>query len=118
MTVVESSMNSVSVVAPLAPRLDAAGCGEFRGRMEEVLARGQRYVVCDLSAVTFIDSTGLAVILGAVRALSGRGRLACSGLTLQPRKLLEVTKLDRGLVDIFETVEDAVRHLGAENGRS
>lgn len=117
MTVVESAMNGVSVVASLSSRLDAAGCGEFRRRVEEVLGRGQARVVLDLSAVTFIDSTGLSIIIGAVRSLTGTGRLACAGLGRQPRALFEVTKLDRGLVDLFETVEEAVDALGAEGGR-
>jgi len=117
MTVVESTMNGVSVVAPLSSRLDAAGCGEFRLRVEDVLRRGQRRVVLDLSAVTFIDSTGLSVIIGAVRSLSEDGRLACAGLGRQPRALFQVTKLDRGLVDLFETVEQAVDALGAGGGQ-
>lgn len=111
MNVLESVMNGVTVLAPLGARLDAAGCGAFRDRLERALSRGQRFVVCDLSAVSFMDSTGLAVLLGALRALSGKGRLACSGVLPQVRRLFEVVKLDRGLLGLYPTVDDAVEAL-------
>ena len=117
MTVVESTMNGVTVLAPLGVRLDAAGCGEFRRRLEEALERGQTLVVCDLSAVSFMDSTGLGVLLWALRSLAGRGGLACSGAAPAVRRLFEVTRLDQGLMGIHDTVEGAVAALAGSGGR-
>jgi len=117
MTVVETMIRGVAVLAPLGARLDAAGCGPFRRRMEQILLRGQTLVVCDLTAVTFMDSTGLAVLLLAVRALGTTGRLACVGVSPQVGKLFEITRLDQGLVGIHATVEEAVDAL-AGGGQS
>lgn len=117
MTVVESTINGVTVLAPLGGRLDAAGCGEFRRRLEEILERGQTLVVCDLSSVPFMDSTGLGVLLGALRSLAGRGRLACSGAVPAVRKLFEITRLDQGLMGVYDTVEGAVEALSGIDSR-
>jgi len=116
MIVVESVMRGVAVLAPLGARLDAASRGEFQDRLEAVLARGQRLVVCDLSQVRFMDSTGLAVILKALRMLSGQGSLACAGLTPQVAQLFRVTRLDRGLIPLFADVEEAVEALADSGG--
>ena len=113
MNVMESRIGPVTVVAPLVRRLDAAGCAEFRASMEDVLARGQTLVVVDLSAVGFMDSTGLAVLLRALRALAGRGRLACAGAGEGLRRLFEVTRLDKGLLDIHPDADTAAKALAA-----
>jgi anti-sigma B factor antagonist len=117
MTVVESVMGKVTVLAPLGERLDAAGCGEFRSRLEQVVARGQRFIALDLGAVRFMDSTGLAVILSALRNVAGQGRIACAGAGVQVRKLFEVTKLDRGLLSLHSTVDQAVDALARSQAR-
>ncbi|GFK94153.1 Anti-sigma-B factor antagonist [Fundidesulfovibrio magnetotacticus] len=111
MNVMENMFGPVAVVTPLNPRLDAASCAAFRDRLEQVLDRGHELVVVDLSAVEFMDSTGLSAILRALRALAGRGRLACAGVRAGVRKLLEVTKLDQGLLDIHPDAETAARAL-------
>jgi len=116
MTVVESVISGVTVLAPLGARLDAAGCGEFRRRLEQVLARGQKLVVLDLGAVAFMDSTGLAVILAALRTVAGAGRIACAGVSPQVAKLFKVTKLDKGLLGLHATVDQAVDALGRMQG--
>jgi anti-sigma B factor antagonist len=113
MKVVESTIRGVSVLAPMTARLDAGSCTEFHDRLREILARGQRLVVCDLSAVTFMDSTGLSVLLGAIKELSGDGALACAGMSPAVRRLFQVTRLDSGLVKIHDSVEKAVESLAA-----
>lgn len=117
MTVVESVINGVTVLAPLGIRLDAGGCGEFRRRLEQVVARGQKFIALDLGAVRFMDSTGLAVILSALQGLAGEGRIACAGAGAQVRKLFEVTRLDQGLVSLHSSVDQAVDSLARTQGR-
>jgi anti-sigma B factor antagonist len=114
MTVVETMIRGVAVLAPLGARLDAGGCVELRRRMDDLLSRGQTLVVCDLSRVEFMDSTGLAVLLSAVKFLAGKGRLACAGITPQVRKLFSIVRLDQGLIAIHDTVEMAVAALAGQ----
>lgn len=113
MKVVESTINGVSVLAPLGARLDASASIEFRERLRDVLDGGRRLVVCDLSSVSFMDSTGLSVLLTALKELSDSGVLACAGMSPAVRRLFQVTKLDRGLVALFDSVDQAVEALAA-----
>ena len=53
-------------------------------------------VVLDVSELEFIDSTGLGVVLGAMRRLrEGGGSLAIAGATGIVRRVLEITDLDK-----------------------
>jgi anti-sigma B factor antagonist len=77
-------------------------------RLVEVLKDGSSSIVLDLSAVTFLDSTGLGVLItGLKRCRSAEGDLVL--VTAQPNvlKVLEIT----GLNDVFQvhdSVEDAL----------
>lgn len=54
--------------------LDMASAEQFRERLSETMAAGGfRYLWLDLSAVSFIDSSGLGVILGRFRQLQPIG---------------------------------------------
>ncbi|MDO4732165.1 MAG: anti-sigma factor antagonist [Bacillota bacterium] len=54
--------------------LDMAVADDFRKRLTEAMQFfGCRYLWCDFSAVTFIDSSGLGVLLGRYRELAPLG---------------------------------------------
>lgn len=54
--------------------LDMASSEQFREALSQALAAGgYRYLWLDMSAVTFIDSSGLGVILGRFRQLQPLG---------------------------------------------
>ncbi|MFN5744483.1 MAG: STAS domain-containing protein [Methylococcaceae bacterium] len=89
-------------------RLDAHNSGEFRDKILALLDGGGKHVIVDLSAVSFIDSSGLGALLsGYKNATLGSGSfvLAC----LQPRvmSMFELTRLHR-VFEIFPTVDDAL----------
>jgi len=58
--------SGLAIVA-LAGRLDAVVAPELRRRLEETDVTGCATTVVDLSAVTFVDSAGLAVLVGLRR---------------------------------------------------
>jgi len=65
-------------------------------RVAEARAAGARQVMLDLSAVTFMDSSGLGVLVNQLkefRALGGD--LTLRAPSPQTRKVLEITGLDR-----------------------
>jgi anti-anti-sigma factor len=75
--------------------LDMATTAALRGRILTILANATTPVIVDLSAVSFCDASGLALLVGARR----RARLHGLTLTLAaPRphvtKLLRITGLD------------------------
>jgi anti-anti-sigma factor len=92
--------------------LDLAVAGE----LDEVLAKAaeqcQRILVC-LERCTFIDSSGIAVILRAHNRMQEEGnRLLAYGPTDQVLRVLSMTGLTaNGLV--FDSAEEALAALGA-----
>ena len=89
--------------------IDVAAAPDLRARLTELIESGSTRIVLDLDDVDFIDSTGLGVLVGAIRrarAAEGDLRLVCTNSRLL--KVLDVTGLD----DVFpvrDSVEEAVR---------
>ena len=88
--------------------MDLATSPRVRTAVQQVLATGARSLVLDLGAVDFIDSTGLGVVLGAVR----RVRAADGEIQLvvrQPATLrtFQLTGLDQ-VLPIVSSIDDAL----------
>jgi anti-sigma B factor antagonist len=67
-------------------------------RLRSVLDQGHSSLVIDLAGVTFLDSTGLSVLIGGLRRCQdGRGELRLLSPRANVRKVLEVT----GLIGTF-----------------
>jgi anti-sigma B factor antagonist len=62
------------VVKPAAPRVDIEVAGQFREALLQLIEQGHRSLVVDMSAVSFIDSSGLGALLSALKALKTRER--------------------------------------------
>ena len=63
-----------------------------------------RVCILDFQEVTFMDSSGIAVVINALRAMSRiGGELILSDLAEQPRKIFSMSGMDK-LVMIKETV--------------
>jgi anti-sigma B factor antagonist len=79
--------------------LDLASAGVLSETLERELSEDGR-VLLDLSAVTFIDSTGLAAIVNAARGANGQLELSVD-LRPQARRLMELT----GVLSLFSVVD-------------
>lgn len=95
-------------VLRVSGEIDVATAPKLREKIISLVGEGCLSIVVDLAAVDFLDSTGLGVLVGAlkrVREHDGELRIACD----EPRivKVFEIT----GLTDVFGlhgTVDDAV----------
>jgi anti-sigma B factor antagonist len=99
----------------LTGELDHATAPELRGPLEAALDEGARSVLIDLTDCSFIDSTGLSVIVHAHGRLSdaaGDGRLEICCPDAQVRRLLEITGIDRAL-GLHQTRDEALSALAA-----
>lgn len=60
--------------------------------------------VLDFSEVTFVDSSGIAVVINALRAMNQiEGRLMLTGIASQPMRVFRASGIDK-LVEIKEAV--------------
>lgn len=95
-------------VLGVAGEVDVATAPRLREQLIK-LVNDQRFrVVVDLGGVDFIDSTGLGVLIGALKRVRTHGgdlALVCT----EPRilKVFDITGLDQ-VFDIHDTVDTAV----------
>ncbi len=88
--------------------VDLATAPLLRETLYDAIAQGHSPIVLDLSAVTFIDSTALGVLIGAQERSDGQGtelRMIVSESRIM--KIFEITGLT-DLFSIFPTVAQAV----------
>jgi anti-sigma B factor antagonist len=93
--------------------VDLATAPNLKEALAEVVRSGATGVVVDLSNASFIDSTTLGVLMGAVKRLRPAGGelvIACHDPNI--RKIFEITLLDR-VFRIFETPGAGVEYLRA-----
>ena len=70
----------------------------------KIEAYNPQICVLDFSEVTFIDSSGIAVAINAMRSMSKiSGKLMMSGLNAQPLRVLRASGIDK-LIEIKEAV--------------
>jgi anti-sigma B factor antagonist len=98
-------------VVSLRGEVDAVAAPKLGSLLYELADEGNSGVVVDLSGVTFMDSTGIGVLLNALRHFSIRhGRMV---LVCPTERLLRPFQIS-GLVDrlrIFESRETALAGL-------
>jgi anti-sigma B factor antagonist len=107
----ERAGSDVHVIA-LSGELDLYSCPEFKNELLRLIAEGVRYVVIDLAATTFIDSTALGVLLRGVERLreTSNGRLSVACADPNICKVLEVTGLDR-IFSVYPSREEALAQV-------
>jgi anti-sigma B factor antagonist len=84
---------------------------ELAEQLNAALEASRTRIVLDFSGVEFIDSTGLSVLLNALRRLArveGALSLVCTNPTVL--RLFEITRLD-ATFDIVATRDEALRHV-------
>ena len=77
-------------------RITVENSGEMRTTLSNALRAKSAKLSVDLSGLSYIDTSGLATLVEAVRTANKQGtRLVLAGVHDQPRYLLEITHLDR-----------------------
>ena len=108
--------DGVATIA-VAGEVDLYTAPALKQAISTVIDQGARSVLVDLSRTTFIDSTTLGVLMGAVKRLRpGGGELAITCYDPNIRKIFEITLLDR-VFNIFDSTDAGIAHLRELAGR-
>jgi len=100
-------------VVAVRGEIDLFTAPELKKTLAEAIENGATRVVVDLSETTFLDSTALGVLIGAVKRLRTRdGQLAIVNTDANIQKTFEITGLDQ----IFTIVEGRAAALAALDG--
>lgn len=97
------------VVVYLAGEIDVEVAAWLRERLQDLVAAGQVDLVIELRAVTFVDSTGLGVLVGVSQATRTQGgSMALVVDEASPvAKILRVSALDL-LFPVYASLKDAL----------
>ena len=97
-----------AVVVALAGELDLYNAHSVRDALLGEAARAPDRLIVDLSHVTFIDSTGLGVLIEARTRLANRQAFLLASPGLETRRALEISGLARHF-SVHASVDDALR---------
>jgi anti-sigma B factor antagonist len=84
-----------AVVVHLTGELDLYNAHVVRDELMSAAGRSPDRLVVDLANVSFIDSTGLGVLIEARTKLANRRAFLLAGPGLETRRALEISGLDR-----------------------
>jgi anti-sigma B factor antagonist len=105
---IEEQANAVPPVIAVSGEIDVATAPQLRECLHRVIAQGESTIVLDLLGVTFLDSTALGVLVGALkrcRELGGDLHLVVADPRIM--KIFEIT----GLTNVF-TIADSLQAVG------
>ncbi len=110
----EEHLDSARHVVAVRGEIDLFTAPELKQRLTEAIEAGRNQIIVDLSQTTFLDSTALGVLIGAVKRLrSDHGRLVLVNVDANIAKTFEITGLDQ-IFTIVGTREDAIAALAEE----
>lgn len=95
-------------VLEVAGEVDAHTATQLRSRFLELLNAGHHDLVADLQGVTFLDSTGLGVLVGVLKRIRGaEGSLSLVCVEDRVLKIFRITGLDQ-VFTIHATLQSAL----------
>jgi anti-sigma B factor antagonist len=104
-------VSPATAVVSLRGEVDLYTCPELKQELLRVIADGATLVVVDLTETTFIDSTGLGVLIrGVEHARTEGGQLAVVCSDPNMTKVFEVTGLNR-VFPIHSSREEALAQV-------
>jgi anti-sigma B factor antagonist len=113
--IIEQGSEAGHYVIAARGEIDLFTAPELKQVITEVIENGERRVAIDLSEVSFLDSTALGVLIGAVKRLRSRGgALAVVNTDSSIAKTFEITGLDQiftivaSRTEALEALDDAI----------
>ncbi len=93
---------------PLKGEIDLHVSPSVTTSLDEMIGKKPERLVVDLSAVTYIDSAGLAALIQAMQKVEGYGgKFQLAGLQETVRSIFEISRLDQ-VFQIFPDVDAAL----------
>lgn len=111
----QEQIDDERTVVAVSGEIDLFTAPELKAALSEAVEDGRSRIVVDLAQTTFLDSTALGVLIGAVKRLRSRdGVLTIVNTDPNIAKTFEITGLDQ-IFTIRPTREEAVEALDADS---
>ena len=83
-------------ILPLEGEIDLHVSPRIAAALREMIAQKPAQLLVDLSRVTYVDSSGLAVLIGAMQSVEQQGgKFGIVGLQETVRSIFEIARLDQ-----------------------
>lgn len=106
----ETAAGETQIIA-VAGEIDLFTAPELKAALSEALDAGRSRIVVDLTDTTFLDSTALGVLIGAVKRLRSRdGAMTIVNSDANIAKTFEITGLDQ-IFTIRASRDEAIEAL-------
>jgi anti-sigma B factor antagonist len=108
---VDEPVDDTTHVVAVRGDVDLYSAPELRRRLDELIAEGKTRLLVDLSETSFLDSTTLGVLVGAIKRLrihGGRLAIACDDPSIL--RVFGITGLDQ-VIGVHATREAGVEAL-------
>jgi len=110
------SINEKAALIDLEGEVDVYTAPQLKQQIIGLLDSGVRHVTVNLSAVDYLDSTALGVLIGGLKRLRERdGTLDLICPNPRIKRIFEITGLDK-IFDIYAGEEEAMAKLKAQEG--
>lgn len=109
--------NDASVLRVVSERIDAAVAVQFRDAVRDAANDFSHRIILDLELVTFLDSSGLGAVIGAMKQLAPRQSLELAALQPAVVKVFQLTHMDT-IFTIHQTVPGLVASPGDRPGNA
>jgi anti-anti-sigma factor len=110
MKILENKINDV-LICKTDGEININTSPELRKFFEAIVSNNNKKVLMDFSAVTYVDSSGLATLIEMLQRLKKvGGRLRICNMDQKVKSVFEVTKLYK-FFEIFDTQESALKEF-------
>lgn len=107
------TINDQTSLIDLEGEVDVYTAPQLKQQIITLLDSGIKHVIVNLSAVDYLDSTALGVLIGGLKRLRERnGTLDLICPNQRIKRIFEITGLDK-IFDIFATEEEALAKVQA-----
>lgn len=99
------------LIVYMTGELDHHSAEEVRIKIDDRLERENiNFLIMDFSGVTFMDSSGIGVVIGRYKKLSSKaGKIAVTNVNEPIKRVFELSGMFK-IVNLYDSVEEAVNN--------
>jgi stage II sporulation protein AA (anti-sigma F factor antagonist) len=103
-----SAERGVNLVISITGDIDQHNTEELRVKIDRAFERSHcKHIIFDFSAVSFMDSSGIGLLIGRYKTASAKGgTVAIAGMTNELKRIYNISGLKK-IIKSFDTLENA-----------
>ena len=112
---IKTTKKSENIIVNLYGEIDQSCIESIKDAVQtELMAQGAKNLVINLRGVSFMDSSGIGMILGRYKYLKNTGgKLVLCGAGVNLKRVLTVSGLT-GIIPVLRNAEEALKYLKEE----